>query len=216
MRRPPDCRPRPTRLRPLWPPRKGLRFAETLELEDAAIDERAAFHLADDGTHGLRDEHLPRLRDRADAGGEVDRAAEEVGSLSDRLAGVDADPNLDAGAALLAVGPPDGLLDCDGARHGGPRRLERDHERVALGLDHVAAIEGELLLQEGVVEPQRPVGGLVAVKVGEPADVAEEDGDGRAEGRGFGGVRFHGAQSIGIAPAFEGLDRRAAGHGLLS
>jgi hypothetical protein len=192
MRRPPDCRPRPTRLRPLWPPRKGLRFAETLELEEAAIDERAAFHLADDGTHGLRDEHLPRL------------------------AGVGADSDLDAGAALLAVGPPDDLLDCDGARHGGPRRLERDHERVALGLDHVAAIEGELLLQEGVVEPQRPVGGLVAVKVGEPADVAEEDGDGRAEGRGFGGVRFHGAQSIGIAPAFEGLDRRAAGHGLLS
>src|SRR6266850_2042118 len=86
---------------------KMLRLAESLELEVANVVEGGALHLAGDGTQGLGDQDLARLRNRADSRGEIHRPAEEVGSFSHRLACVDPDPDLDPRARPLAVGLAD-------------------------------------------------------------------------------------------------------------
>src|SRR3990172_6540066 len=75
----------------------------------------------------------------------------------------------------------EGALDVDGALKRPPRRLERQHEAVALALHLEAAVRIHLLPHDGVVPPQDLQPLLVAeafVDGGRSLDVAEHYGDG--------------------------------------
>ena len=71
-----------------------------------------------------------------------DVAAEDVVVAVHDVAVVDADPDQHGGLAL-APAALEGLLHRDRAAHRLLRRPERDHEPVALGLDHVAVVPGD-------------------------------------------------------------------------
>ena len=161
-----------------------LRLLEALELVEPPIDEFDRLDPARDVPRGLRDEDLARARRRADPGGQVHHAAEEVAAFLDRLAGVDANADGDAGPRLVPVRRAQGVLDRDRAQDRAARGREGDHEAVALGLDDLAAERLDLLADDGVVLLEDLVRGRVTVLVGvvrEAANVAEEEGDGRAE-----------------------------------
>src|SRR5262249_1959277 len=133
----------------------------------------------------LRDQDLTGPRCRADARGEIYRAADVVAVfLSNRLAGVDADTDLDPGPGLVAVLLGDRPLNRDRAQDGAAGGLEGDHEAVALRLDDVAAVQLDVLPDDLVLLAHELVGNLVAQLfsgVGESADVTEKYGDGVAE-----------------------------------
>ncbi len=132
------------------------------------------------------DEDLARLRDRADARGEVHVEADVVAALLDRLAGVDADADLDPLSRLASLRLGDGPLDRDRAQDSRPSPPEGGHEAVAELLDDRTADLFDLLSDNGVVSTEHLPGGLVTFAlrvVREPTDITEEDGDGVTQRR---------------------------------
>jgi len=98
-------------------------------------------------TRRLRDEDLAASAKRADARRPVDRQA-DVAVLRDRgLTRVDADSD----AELLAVRPfvrHECALGSDGSQDRIPGPRERDEERVALGIDLLAAVRRKRIAKE--------------------------------------------------------------------
>jgi hypothetical protein len=170
-----------------------VQILKPLEVMQTPVHEVGGLDPARHEPRRLRDEDLARPGLGANARGQVHRAAEEVPTLLDRLTGVDADAERDADGLRLAGGLQR-ALNGDRALDGGAGRPEGHHEAVALGLHHVTAGQLHLAPHDAVVVLEHAEGRLVPVLLGvfgEPADVAEEDGDGgpqREGGPGGGGV----------------------------
>src|SRR5689334_20368390 len=77
--------------------------SDALEAVVAAVVEGGGGGGAGEVADGLRDEDLARGGERADAGGNVDRAAVDVVAFADDVAGVEADVERQLSAALNAA-----------------------------------------------------------------------------------------------------------------
>ena len=94
----------------------GDRVLDVLELLGAAVDEADVRQLAADLVIDLR-RHADRarVRDRFEAGGDVDAVAVEIVALDDDVADIDADAELQRPGVGLRVAGGDGPLALDGA-----------------------------------------------------------------------------------------------------
>ena len=122
--------------------------------------------------HDLGDEDLTGLCPVADAGGELDGAAEVVVVLGDGLAGVEADADADLAARQVALDLEASVDGAHGAREGG-------EDAVAGVFDFVAAVGGEGGADSLVVAVEDLLGFGVAEGLGELSgglEVGEEEG----------------------------------------
>src|SRR5262249_39540859 len=132
----------------------------------------------DEVLDGAGDEHLTRLRERADARADVDREPADV--IADRLAlaGVQAGAQLEPQSLQLVANRE---RAADRAR----RTVERREEAVAKRLHRPAAVTHELVATERVVALEQRAPGAVTEPSGGGSradDVGEEDGRKHAVG----------------------------------
>jgi hypothetical protein len=125
-------------------------------------------------------QRLPAVTRSGDPRRTVDVVA-DVGAVGqDSLAGVDADPDADS-SVLVPLRGGEGALGVRGSRDGGPRSLEDDEERIALGADLDAATRRESATEQPAVPfedlavPRGPDG---LAKLRRAFDVGEQEGDG--------------------------------------
>ncbi len=131
---------------------------------------------------GARDEDCPWISATAQAGGQLNRSAEQVIALRYRLTGgdPDADPHWHGEAV---VGFRQALLDLDGGLDAVDHRMERGHQPVPGVLHLRPAMTLERVSDDLVMGPQHGHGPRVAEllrQAGRAFDVGEED---RAERR---------------------------------
>ena len=132
------------------------------------VDLFAATEVADD----LGGEDLAGLGAVADAGGELDGAAEVVVVFGDRFAGVEADADADLAADEVA-------LDLEGSFYGTDGGAKGSHDAVAGVFDLFAVVVGEGLADGRVVAVKDCLGLVVADGLGGGGgglEVGEEDG----------------------------------------
>src|SRR6185312_1394148 len=86
-----------------------------------------------------------------DARRHVDSGAEDVTSLLDDLAGVDADADAELALRVLLAVLGDASLDLDRAFDGVAARAEADHDAVAETLDAAAGVLADLLFDDRLV-----------------------------------------------------------------
>ena len=159
-----------------------LRPVDVLEPVDAEVAHGHSVDLVlDELARRVGQQHLPAVRNRADARRPVDADAHVALVPDDGLAGVQADADAD----LAAVGPimgREGALDRDGGAQRRARAREREEEGVALRVD-LATVTSRHGLADDLPVLLEKLGVAVAKTLKQPCralDVGEEEGDGPA------------------------------------
>jgi hypothetical protein len=128
--------------------------------------------------HGTRDADSPRPRQRFDSRRDVDSIPDQVISLADNVANMNADPEQDSFLGLpRRIALRDRGLNFDRAAHGLNRAREFDHESVPQGLHLTSPSGREDRSEEGPMLFQQAKGcGLVLLReLREPDDVGKHD-----------------------------------------
>jgi hypothetical protein len=160
-----------------------LTFGKILEpmLADVAERDVGRHHRADERSRRLRDEDLPSMGGRGDAGGSVHVDPDVVAAGDRGLSGVHAHPHLH-----FDVVRPRLVTECalrrDRRLHRGHGRSEHHEEGVAFGRGDVSVAD-RLAQQPVMIVEQRVVRGTELLEqLGRSLDVGEQEGDG-ARGR---------------------------------
>src|SRR5439155_17962678 len=157
---------------------------EPFRYELAAVREQEPLPAAQP-PHRVRYQYLPALRLRGDPRRQDHGRPEETAALLDRLAGVEADADVER----LALALGECALQGDGALDGAGDAAEGRHEAVAHRLHFVAAVRLQYFAGDALVLTQDGAAALVAeaghhVRVAD--EVGEEDGAQRGARRGWG------------------------------
>ena len=180
------------------------RLLDALQPLDPAVQIANPVDVACKVRHRLARDHLPRLGERAQASGHVERAAAIARAHRNRLAGVEPDAHTTCETLVLHS-----LLDRECRAQGSARRLEHDERLVAAELDQPALMLSDRSPDELGERRSEVGGGLIAVLLGEsgvPAHVADQEG---ADGRRPGGRRRDLASSDGRLRLGDQLAARA-------
>ena len=160
-------------------PAHGVRddgLVEALELHGPHRVELRRQAAAAEQTHDVGDEHLSARGGVAKPPRHDDRSAVEVPSVVDRLAGVDADTQLETVDMRRH-----GLLHGRSTRDGLACARERGHQSVAEALDLSPAVRVDRVAQGREVRAAQLVGGVVSERgdqVRRADEIGEQDGQG--------------------------------------
>jgi len=156
-------------------------FGKALQAKAAAVPKLELLGGTDDSSDRLGGQDLAAGGLGADAGGRVDRRAEDISIFADSLSGVQADAHLDLLLRRLgAVAVRQCALHGNGTGQSAARRHKGGHEAVAERLDLPAAVRFDLLAEEFEMAADDLLSGGVALaglKGSGADDVGEKDGD---------------------------------------